>query len=311
MNNFHYSLTVSQLQVLDSLLSTHSVSRTALELGLTQSAISHALSAIRTHYGDELLVRTGSGMNLTPFADGLKEPVRSVLRQIEDVSALREEFDPSQLRRACVVSARDLTASLFVPVLLQNFAKQAPYATLRIVTWDSAKLADQLAVGACDVAVGVDPPRDDPGLRIQKLYEDDYVAVCARRTAGGGELTLADFTRRQACVVSRTDRVGSPVDQALESMGLKRHIAFRSAYFLAALSVVADTDLLMVVPRRLAQKHAANFDLAVNALPFKLAPFSVCCVSHERFANSPLHKWLRELTTHAVCAGSPLQLQRN
>ena len=300
MSLFHVSLSTLQLRVLDSLLGGIGVSRTGVELGLTQSAISHTLAILRRHFGDELLVRQGRAMVLTPFAQSLQEPVRSVLRQIEDVSRIRDRFDPAAMTRNCVIAARDLTLSLFAPALIECFAAQAPRASFQIIPWESVRLADQLAAGTCDLAIGVDPPTHDGGLRIQKLYEDGFVAVCARSRAPSGYLDLEEFARRPGIVATRTDEIASPVDQALAAKGLERRIVMRSAYFLAALSVVGDTDLLMVVPRRLAWRHAAAFDLAIFEVPLALPAFSVFAVGHERFANSALHHWLRRLATEAL-----------
>jgi DNA-binding transcriptional LysR family regulator len=294
------SLSTTQIEVLHSLLHTRSLSVTGATLGLTQSAISHALAGLRRHFGDELLLRRGHGMELTPFALSLQEPIGSVLRQIEDVSSLREVFEPEALTRRCVIGARDLTLSIVAPALLRRFAEQAPRASISIASWESTRIADQLASGACDYAIGVDPPLADKGLRIQKLYEDDFVAVSARVAAPTGHLTAEDLARRPAIVVTRTDAIGSPVDDALAAQGLQRHVVMRSAFFLSALSIVRDTDLLMVVPRRLALKHAADFDLAIIELPLKLSRYSVFGVGHERFAASPLYKWLRSLCVEAV-----------
>ncbi len=82
----------------------------------------------------------------------------------------------------------------------------------------------------------------------------------------------------------------------------------RSAYFLAALSIVGETDMLMVVPRRLAQWDASDFNLMIFEAPLSLPRFSVFTASHERFANSALHRWLRRITTEALmemAAASP------
>lgn len=245
-------------------------------------------------------------MELTPFAQALAEPVRSVLRQIEDVSRLREGFDPARMTRSCVIAARDLTISLFGPLLLARFAREAPEASFRLVPWESDRLGEQLASGAWDLAIGVDPPAEELGLRVQKLYEDDYVAVCSRASAPEGGLGLEELARRPALVVTRTDRVRNPVDRALVALGREpRRVAMRSAYFLAALSVVGDSDLLMVVPRRLARKHAPHFGLAVLEVPLELPRFGVFRVGHERFANSALHQWLRRAAVQAVRESAP------
>lgn len=300
MNQIDISFSTPQLHALDRLLESRSVTRTGHDLGLTQSAVSHTLMALRQHFGDELLVRVGRAMTLTPFAERLRDPVRSVLRQIEDVSRLRDRFDPSRMTRNCVIASRDLALSLFGPSLVRRFIETAPLATLRVMPWETGLVAEHLASGVCDLAIGVDPPSTEGGLRIQKLFEDDYVVVCARKGAPRKGLSVDDLVSRPGLVVTRTDKLTSPVDLALASRGLKRRVAMRSAYFMAALSIVADSDLLMVVPRSLAGKHAEDFNLAVFEMPLALPRFGVYCVGHERFANSPLHKWLRVLVSESV-----------
>jgi DNA-binding transcriptional LysR family regulator len=137
-------------------------------------------------------------------------------------------------------------------------------------------------------------------LRIQKLYEDDYVVVCARSHAPTAPLSLEDMVRRPAIVASRTDKSASPVDKALAALGAERRVVMRSAYFLAALSIVGETDLLMVVPRRLAQRHAADFNLAIFEAPLSVPLFAVFTIGHERFANSVFHRWLRHIATETM-----------
>jgi LysR family nod box-dependent transcriptional activator len=142
MSTLHVSLSTLQLRLLDSLLGGRSVSRTGEELGLTQSAISHTLAILRRHFGDELLVRRGRTMDLPPFAESLREPVQSVLRQIEDVSSLRERFEPATMTRSCVIAALDLTISLWAPGFIQRFTASAPKASFRIIPWEADRSAD-------------------------------------------------------------------------------------------------------------------------------------------------------------------------
>lgn len=105
--------------------------------------------------------------------------------------------------------------------------------------------------------------------------------------------------QRPRLVVTRTDKLASPVDRALAVRGLRRRVVIRRAHFMATLSIVADSDMVIVIPRRLAQKHAEDFDLAVFEVPFALPPFSVYTVGHKRLASSPLHKWLCSMVTDA------------
>ncbi|MFC5343415.1 LysR family transcriptional regulator (plasmid) [Brevundimonas staleyi] len=299
MSTFQATLSTAQLQALSLLIHTCSISGTGLQLGLTQSAISHVLAGLRRHFGDELLVRQGQAMRPTPFAISLREPVRRVLEQVQDVSALRDGFHPSDLSRPCVIAVRDPILSLLGPALLRRFSAEAPNASLTIIPWDSQRIAGQLGAGRCDLAIAVDPPDTDAGLRIQKLFEDQLVAVSALALAPSA-LTPETLARRPAMTVSGKDEFDRPVDAALEALGLTRRIAMRSAHILAALSITGETDALLIVPRHFAEKHAAQFNLAVLDLPFALPSFAIFGVGHERFCDGRLYRWLRAVCADAV-----------
>jgi DNA-binding transcriptional LysR family regulator len=281
----------NHLVVLNVLLATHSVSKTAHRLGLTQSAISHTLKGLREHYGDEILVRIGDRMLPTPLAESLRQPLAAALRQLDDVTVTRRDFDPKNIERTYVIAMRDLYLDAFVPGIVDALAANAPMAGLRIVPWDTNTIEADLGTGAADIGIGVDPPGSTQ-VRSHKLFDERFVCV----TAGGlieKPFTASTYAALEHLVVTRTDAVSSPVDELLEKRGLIRRVALRVPYFAAAFSIVAQTRLVMTAPERIARRAARHLGLDIVPLPFKVPEFAVHLIWHERFARDPLNVWFR------------------
>jgi len=281
----------NHLAVLDVLLATQSVSETARRLGLTQSAISHTLKGLRKHYGDEILVRIGDRMLPTPLAESLRQPLGAALRQLNDVATTRQSFDPANIERTYVIAMRDLHVDLFLPRLAGIFASNAPRASLKIVPWDTGSVEMQLATGAVDIGIGVDPP-GSMQIKSRKLFDERYLCVAAKGVIRK-PLTAKEYAGLEHIVVTRTDTVSSPIDKLLAEMGLARRVVMRVPYFSAALAVAAQSRLVMTAPERITRRLARQIDLKVMPLPFEVPKFAVHLVWHERFGHDPLNIWLR------------------
>jgi DNA-binding transcriptional LysR family regulator len=294
MKPFHMRPSPNHLVVLDALLATHSVSETARRLGLTQSAISHTLRGLREHYGDEILVRIGDRMLPTPLAESLRQPLGAALRQLNDVAATRQSFDPASIERTYVIAMRDLYVDLFAPRLACILAWSAPKASLRIIPWDTNAIEMQLGTGVADLGIGVDPP-DSTRLKSRKLFDEHYLCVAAKGVIRK-PLTAKGYAGLEHIVVTRTDAVPSPIDKLLAEKGLMRRVAVRVPYFSAAVAVVAQSTLVMTAPGRTASHAARQMKLDVMPLPFEAPKFTVRLVWHERFEHDPLNIWLRAQT---------------
>src|SRR5690348_1345902 len=101
------SVDLNLLVVLDALLTERSVSRAGQRLGLSQPAVSAALTRLRALFGDPLLVRAGRGLALTRPAEDLIAPVREILTHIEQTLVERPAFDPTRDVRSFAISASD------------------------------------------------------------------------------------------------------------------------------------------------------------------------------------------------------------
>jgi DNA-binding transcriptional LysR family regulator len=291
---------VNLLVALDAMLREGSVTRAAARLGVTQSAMSHALRQLRELLGDPLLVRGTGGMVLTPRAESLAVPLR---RGLEDLKlALRDEplFDPAAARRAFTIATNDAVGLLILPPLLDLFGREAPGIDLDVTPGDMPRYAHQLETGALDLALGAAFDAA-PGIRTRTLMAEQFAClVRADHPEVKETLDLATYVRLPHVLISPRGEGQGFVDAALEPLGLRRRIALRIRYFLLAPIVVARSSLVLTAPRRISEILAEAFPLRVLRPPLELSDFTIVMAWHERFDNDPAQRWLRRSVVRAV-----------
>src|SRR5256885_8511409 len=118
------------LRAFDAVLQDRSVTGAAARLGLTQPAVSNALARLRALFSDPLFVRTPAGMDATPFARDLGEPVRQALALLEAALAHGPGFDPATSGRAFKFYMSDLGQVEFLPPLIERVRRVAPAVRL-------------------------------------------------------------------------------------------------------------------------------------------------------------------------------------
>lgn len=239
MKNIHLSdINLNLLAVLDALLSERSVTRAASNLGLTQSATSHALRRLRDLFDDPLLVRGSAGMVPTALAEELAAPVRSGLLELERAVRGELSFEPRQSRRTFSVATVDHPLLTGLPRFFEYTAKNAPEIGLNVVPFTSG-LAKRLEIGEIDlVLAGAEAEMIlalDSGLMRTKVISEDF--VCAVRKnhplIKRKLLDLETYTALPHLLVSPTGTGPGIVDTVLAQQGLERRIAVRIPYFLA------------------------------------------------------------------------------
>ena len=286
------SLDVSLLVALDALLDELSVTRAGLRLQLSQPAMSRALGRLRAAFDDELLVRSGRGLVLTPRATALKGPLRRALEELDAAVARPAPFEPLTARRTFTLSTTDYGSAVMLPALLAHLATAAPMVDLatrnQSLTWDEA-----LREGGLDVALFPRRP-SSPGIVWQRLFSDHFVCLARRgHPAVRGRLSLAALCETPHVFVSPSDAAQGVVDEVLARRGLRRRVALRVQSFLVAPLVVAESDLLAVVPALVARRFAAQLSLQVLPPPIEVPGFAVCLAWHERMRGDSGHAWFR------------------
>jgi DNA-binding transcriptional LysR family regulator len=282
------------LRVFDAVLRERSVTAAAARLELTQPAVSNALARLRGLFGDPLFVRTPSGMDATPFARGVAEPVRQALALLESALAHGAGFDPATSTRAFRFYMSDLGQIEFLPPLIERVQQIAPAVRLEAVAIDLEDISDALAAGALDLAVGFLPGLGPP-VRRQALFRDPY--LCLMRA--DHPLASKTFTKKkflEASHVLVTYRGGGHrvIEEALERAGLTRRIALRVPHFTVVPMVLERTDLVLTLPARVARVLERGGRFRTLAPPVPIPPADVAVHWHERFEAEPGNRWLRE-----------------
>ncbi|TNE89599.1 MAG: LysR family transcriptional regulator [Deltaproteobacteria bacterium] len=285
-------LTLHQLRALDLLLELGSVTRTAERLAVSQSALSHTLRGLREALDDPLFVRAGGRMQPTPRAEALRVPLRRALHDLE-VALAAPDFEPSSAAGTFSLGMPDAFAMIVMPGLLRVLRSQAPGLDLDVRPVPVGRLAEVLQTGELDLALDVrPPPRTD--LRARALFRDDFVCmVCAAHPAREA-LDLDAYCALPHALISPTGSGTGVVDDELAKLGRSRRVAARVRYFLAAPSLLEGTDLVLTLPRRVAESLQTRGQLAIVEPPLDLPGFAVSLVWHQRMDAEPAHRWLRD-----------------
>lgn len=289
------------LVALDALLTEANVTRAAAHVGITQSAMSHALRQLRELFDDALLTRGRGGMVLTPRAQELAGPIRRGLLELQ--RALRNEavFDPRTSSRRFTLAGGDYYVSMLLPSLLELMGQEAPGVDLDVRPLDFRRIPELLEAGGLDLVVGAFV-QDAPGLRQQKLFTEEFACVVreGHPDVKRNKLTLETYLRLPHALISPRGEGEGIVDRELAKLGHSRRIALRVPYFLTAPMAMERSDLVLTAPRRLVERFAAAWKLQVLKPPLAIPGFSVMQVWHERYDDDPAHRWLRGAAARAA-----------
>ena len=288
------SLNLNLLVVLDALLTEGHVSRASKRLGLSQPAVSNALAQLRDVFGDPLLVRSGGRMVPTERALSLAGPVHAALEQLS--AALdAPTFDAAQVQRSFTIATTDFVDFVLLPKLLARINRDAPGVRLQIREWSQHRVTPKLETGEVDLMLGF-YPSVPAGHHESHLFPDEFVCIVRKdHPQVGRRLDLKTYTKLAHVLVTEEAAGPGVVDTELAKRGLSRTVGLRMSHFLMVPAVIAATDLVAAVSRRVAEPFAKHLPLRILPPPLPLPRGSVGQVWHERTHASPAHAWLRAL----------------
>ena len=286
------TLDLKLLAILDELYRTRSVSQTAENLGLNQSAVSMSLARLRKHFNDPLLVKTHQRMEPTTHAHKIMPNVRQAHDLLRTALDYREAFDPAVSDRAFRIAATDIGQVIILPTLMRYFAEHAPNVTVEFTNFSPTSPA-LMESGEIDVAMGF-ITRLSGGFHRRKLFSERFVCLArASHPAIVDRLTLDQFQREMHLVVTTSGTAHDVLERTLEAGGIRRQVGLRVPNYLGLATLISSTDLLVTVPERLARIVAGFTDVRVFAPPFDIPPYSVALYWHARSARDPSSRWLR------------------
>ena len=298
---------LQHLRVFEATYRLRNLTRAAIELELTQPALSKSLRALRERLSDPLFARTPRGMEPTSRADAMIEAVRRALRIVDVELRSAAEFDPATAARLFVLCCSDLGALHFVPRLLHHTTRHAPTLQFRVVA-PFPDIASGLAEGEVDLAVGPFPDLG-PGIFQQRLFSDNYVCVVsADHPRVRNDFTIDGFKRERHLVASipGTGHAHNLVEQRIvEACGSAR-IAVRLPSFLPASFMLQGTEYVFTLTSTHARRFMRLGGLRMVPCPLPLPALEIRQYWHERVQNDPAHRWFRQLMYELFGEGSEL-----
>lgn len=290
----------SLLLALEALLSEPNVTRAGQKIGRGQPAMSHALTRLRDHFHDPLLVRQGRALVLTPKAQSLREPVR---RAIEALAAV---FDGDPLPdprsgRLFIISCSDVFAWRFVPELLSAMERDVPDVAVEVRALAS-RSTDQILSDGVDLAFGVfeDVP---PHINQQELFREPYVCVLrVDHPRVKEELPLRLYLElpHVEVVPAIGARPGDRVGRVLAAIGEQRRVTARISHFATAKRVLETSDRILTMTRGSAEMLSAGGELRIMDAPFDIPELRFSQIWLNKNNLDPAHIWLRETATR-IC----------
>lgn len=276
----------------DVIYTERNLTKAGQVLGITQPAVSNALSRLRELFGDELFIRSSKGMVPTPVANQIITDVRNALLLIQNTIAETEKFDPSTADLTFKISIGDSSEYRLLPLLIKELAEVAPNIKVETFFVSRKDAARELAAGNVDFSI--DPPlQSDPHLRQEKIYEEEYVMIVRKDhpILKKETITMDDYLDLSHIHISNRKTGFGQVDMTLYKLGLSRDIVLRAQHFLVAPYVVEQSDLAITTTKGFAMDR----DLPWRKLPFDIDPLILHLYWHETKESDPSSKWMRDL----------------
>lgn len=289
------------LVALDALLTERNVTRAGNRLNLSQSAMSGALSRLRHHFRDELLVPVGRHMALTPVAEGLVEPVRDILVRVRGTLGSKPFFDPGTATRHLSLAVSDYVTEILIADVLRRARREAPHITFELRTV-GRRATEDLDSGELDFLIAPEGyvsaahPTD-------VLFVDTYTCVAwAGNESIGSSLTLDAYLDLGHVVVrvAGPEQPGNYDEQFLRRSNVNRRVEISVPSFSLAPQLVVGTGRVATITTRLAVKCARTLPLKLLPTPIAIPPMVEMVQWHEVHDCDPANQWFRRLLKDAV-----------
>lgn len=290
-------LDLNLLRVFNQLMLERRVSAVARSLHLSQPAVSNALRRLRRLLKDELFLRTAQGMQPTPLAEQLAEPVALALGTIKTALLRQVTFDPTTAQREFTLGLSDVGEMYFLPTLVARLAQEAPGVSLNSRRKNSQSAKDDMESGRIDLAVGL-LPNLQSGFYRQRLFMQGYVWVFRNGhplSKGTQPPGLEEFREAQHVLTTEPRTGDGEVDRLIERQGIERKVRLSVPHYIAVGHILQATDLVATMPSRLAERLVEPFGLRYVPHPVKLPELSIEMFWHARLHRDPGNQWLRRL----------------
>lgn len=275
--------------VFDAIYRERSVTKAAVQLNLTQPAISNALGRLRQTFDDPLFVRSPDGMAPTPVADNIVGDIRDALTLLGKSVGSNARFNPVTSEKVFHLGMNDLAESLLLPRLHETIKTLAPKVAITSYYVARETSTEELKAGLIDLLIEA-PFINTRELSQQPLTALPYVvAMRKNHPLANAALTVEEYLKAEHLHVSSRRKGSGQMDIALHKLGYRRRVLMRVQNYLVAARITAETDLLWTVPEVLVD----TLPLHVTPLPFAVDALEWSLFWHRHADNDPASQWLR------------------
>ncbi|HET8850864.1 MAG TPA: LysR family transcriptional regulator [Marinobacter sp.] len=280
------------LVIFSNIMEQRSISKVASELGISPSAVSHALGRLRVMLNDQLFYRTAKGLEPTDRAREIIVQVESGLSHLSSAITAQQKFDPAESRRVFSMQVADYVSGFFLPSFARRIREEAPYVTIDILPFSiSTEISGWDRV---DAQIRLTPGRLKPkAVRSKRLMADDVVVLMRPDHPSAAEpMTPELYARLPHVKLSQASTGTTVIDDALAERGLQRH----SALIVSSWDIIPDlllkSDLIAIAPSQLLALDPRLKALKAAPLPLEEVVFSFDLCWDQNSEKESGHQWL-------------------
>ena len=286
------NLDLNLLVVFNAIYTEGSLTKAGEIVGITQPAVSSALSKLREYFDDQLFIRVGQGVKPTAKTENIIIHVRDALSILQKSIERPESFDPAVSSRTFRLSLNDVSEGRVLPILMTKIRKVAPNVKVSSYYTMREDLLHSLAANEVNFAVDPFPP-SETDIKKGIIFEDEF--VCGFRKdhplASSKNLSIDQYLELDHIHISGRRTGGALVDNALSKLQVERRVILRAQHYLITPEILKNSDMVLTCTKAFAKKHK----LAFKTLPFEVAPSQFFLAWHESNDNDPGHIWLKSL----------------
>ncbi|MGB2101545.1 MAG: LysR family transcriptional regulator [Gammaproteobacteria bacterium] len=282
--------------ILNAIYTEGSLTKAAEVVGITQPAVSNALSRLREKFDDDLFVRTGTGMVPTQKTENIISDIQSALSLMQQSVNQPNSFDPAITERNFKLSLGDITEGRVLPYMMKEIYKNAPNISVGSYNYRRIDQVHALATNNLDFVVDPVIPDSDE-INSYKVFQDYFVVIHreGHPIQKIKNLTVDHLLSQKFINVSNRRKGLHMVDLELEKTGHRRDIALRCQHFLIAPEIIRETDAVIMATHSFAKSN----DLPFVEIPQELPPMEYFLSWHKNDEGDGGHEWMKDLIIKA------------
>jgi DNA-binding transcriptional LysR family regulator len=289
-------LDLNLLFIVESLYRTLNVSKTAHELHMSQSAVSHALARVRDHFGDQLFVRVSKGMAATELARQLKPSIEAFVQQAREVVQPAESFDPKKAKGRITIATTDMIEIVLMPRLLQRLKQEAPDIQMSIRPTNGDLPKAELESGVYDLAIAGFYKNLPEGFYQTKVLEQRFsTAFRKNHSVIHGALKADQYYECDHALITLQGDFKDGNKKTICGKRRERKFVFGSYSFTSLAWTLASTDLVLTAPTMLLNKYKEYFPIHVQEAPIDIPRIEIRMLWHALTHRDPLKAWFRKV----------------